>query len=263
MSVAKQQRKKRSALRVTLLAVCAAVFVFSAWRLLAYYFEYRDMSETYAVINDRVLEKDFSFDTDDEGHLTDVPGLDFETLKEINPEVLGYIMIPGTSISYPFARSGDPYKYLNCDITGAPSRGGAIFMDFENDPSFTDDNTIIYGHNLFDGSMFGQLQSYISGDRGFFDNHRYIYVYLEDEVRLYRVFCAMTTEDGSEVYNINFPKHEMMLEQNLTEYGRSVHKAEPLPDDYDSTITLSTCSDGRETDRTVVLAYFAGLVSDN
>ncbi len=260
--MAKRAKKRNNALLTVLFLVCMIIFVFSAYRLVRYYFEYKDMNETYASINDQVLEKDFEFDADAEGLLAHIPEVDFLTLKEINPEVLGYILIPNTTISYPIAQSDDPYKYLNNDVSGNASRGGAIFLDPGNDPAFQDDNTIIYGHNLMDGSMFGQLQSYISKDSDFFDTHRYIYIYLEHEVRLYRIFSAQTTEDGSEIYTINFGGHEDMLKQNQKEYEKSVHEAKALPDDYEGIITLSTCSNGREIDRTVVLAYFVDRVTD-
>lgn len=81
--------------------------------------------------------------------------VDFESLQSINPEVIAWIQIPALDISYPVAKGTDNAYYLHHMINGETNKSGSIFMDYHNQEDFTDRNTIIYGHNMRDGSMFG------------------------------------------------------------------------------------------------------------
>ena len=93
--------------------------------------------------------------------------VDFESLQSINPEVIAWIQIPALDISYPVAKGTDNAYYLHHMINGETNKSGSIFMDYHNQEDFTDRNTIIYGHNMRDGSMFGTLEKY--QDPGVYD----------------------------------------------------------------------------------------------
>ena len=78
----------------------------------------------------------------------------------MNPNVIGWIEIPGLSISYPVVQGTDNAYYLHHLFTGEYNSSGSIFADWHNQPDFADPNTIVYGHNMKNGSMFGTLSHY-------------------------------------------------------------------------------------------------------
>ena len=73
---------------------------------------------------------------------------------------MGWFSIKGTKIDYPVTRGKDNYFYLNHLFTGERNIMGSIFMDYRNNGDFSDKNTIIYGHNMKNGSMFSFLTKY-------------------------------------------------------------------------------------------------------
>jgi sortase B len=96
--------------------------------------------------------------------------INWDALRAINPDIVGWLMIPDTRINYPIVQASDNDYYLKHLFDKSVSEAGAIFLDSENDSSITGQNNIIYGHNLLDGSMFAGLKSYQAQD--YFDAHR-------------------------------------------------------------------------------------------
>ena len=107
------------------------------------------------------------------------PQVDFNGLKAINPEVIGWIQIEGTSISYPIMKGKDNDYYLKHTFEGNYNAAGSIFIDYTNNSNFEDCNTIIYGHNMKNGSMFGLLRKHFK-DRESVPG-RYIWICTPDE----------------------------------------------------------------------------------
>ena len=88
--------------------------------------------------------------------------VDFEALQEINPDVYAWIQIPGTNVNYPILQSvteADDY-YLNTTIDGKAGYPGSIYTEKYNSTSFTDPVTVVYGHNMKEGTMFADLHKY-------------------------------------------------------------------------------------------------------
>lgn len=246
-------KKKKNTILNLLICICAIVFLYSAFKLASYYFEYKKMDQVYANINENIVGN-LVFEPDSEGLLKQAPKIDMAALKAINSEIVGYILIPKTKISYPVAYSSDPLKYLNYDIENNRSRAGAIFVEPNNEPDFSDDNTIIYGHNMFDGSMFSELGNYVT-DETYFKTHCYIYLYTENEIRLYRVFSSHVTKEGSEVYTMGFGNQAALDGYVSTQMAASQYTPRIQPEHPESLITLSTCKSGSGPERYVVLAY--------
>lgn len=257
----KKTKKKKGIILNLLIAICLCIFAFSGYKLVSYYLEYKKMDSVYANINEKALGN-FEYEPDSEGLLKKAPKIDIEALKSINDEIIGYILIPNTKIEYPLLHSNEPYKYLNNDASGNPSRAGAIFIDANNDTQFQDDNTIIYGHNMYDGSMFGELSEYLD-DNDFFLEHSYIYIYTENEIRLYRVFSAMATIDGSDIYTINFPDNGELQGHAQVNAINSLQRIKNMPENVDSIITLSTCRESSGDARNVVLAYLVDVLPND
>lgn len=115
--------------------------------------------------------------------------VDFKSLKKINPEIYAWITIPGTAIDYPVVQSGeDDTKYLTLTAEGEESVAGSIFSEKQNAKDFSDVHTVLYGHNMKDGTMFADLHKF--EEEEFFNGHRTVVIYTPDAIRYYRIFAA-------------------------------------------------------------------------
>ena len=90
--------------------------------------------------------------------------VDFEVLQTENKDIIAWLHCPDTKINYPVAQSEDNSYYLKHLYDGTANKVGCLFIDYENAEDFSDNNTIIYGHNMKNGSIFGTLDSYKKAD---------------------------------------------------------------------------------------------------
>lgn len=152
--------------------------------------EYEELREEAKTEKPETVEAE----PEEEKEPLDIP-VDFEALQAENPDIYAWITIPGTNVDYPILqREGDNGYYLNHSVDGAGSIAGAIFTEDYNSKDFTDPNTIIYGHNMKNGSMFRTLHNY--SDREFFDNNRDITIYMPDKILHYTIFAAYLYDAG-------------------------------------------------------------------
>lgn len=130
--------------------------------------------------------------------------VDFEWLKTINPDIYAWIDIPDTVISYPIVqKSNDRKFYLNHNSDGKRSAEGALYTEYPyNKKDLESPMTVIYGHFMRDGSLFGSLQKYYY-DSKFFKVHNIINMYTENGVRTYRIFAAMPYSNIHLLYYYN------------------------------------------------------------
>jgi len=178
--------------------------------------------------------------------------VDFAALTEKNPDVVGWLWIPDTTISFPLLRSGDNSKYLTLSYDLQRSSSGSIFMDYRNSTLFKDDNTVIYGHNMKNGSMFGRLKDFAEAD--FLSEHCDLYIFTADTTFKYRIFAACTTEADSESYTRTFSNGSGFF--GFIDYIKNcpgVNLTEPPATDT-PLLTLSTCTSGSRRTRFVVQA---------
>lgn len=160
-----------------LLAVGALIFF--AWKLRGIYGEYQEGEESYEELASFVEEPEDTPKPDEEEPGAEPDGylrIDFEGLQVVNPDVIGWVEIPGLAISYPVVQGTDNAYYLHHLFTGEYNSSGSIFADCHNQPDFTDQNTIIYGHNMKNGSMFGTLSRY--QDEALWEASPYFYLYV-------------------------------------------------------------------------------------
>lgn len=170
---------------------------------------------------------------------------DFEKLFRINPDVKGWIKIASLGISYPIVQYKNNDYYLNKDIYRKKNVSGSIFIDYRNNP-FEDTNTIIYGHNMKNDSMFGKLDMIREGIVG---KNVEIVILTSDATYRYDVFSAY--EIKPEEFDIN-ASLKSILNKSEIDFEKPIRKE-------DKYITLFTCTDSAEK-RTVVHAY---LKNDN
>lgn len=162
-----------------------------------------------------------------------------KALKQKNADTVGWIMFDTVDISYPIMQGEDNGYYLNHTFSGKENKAGSIFMEAGNASDFTDYHTILYGHNMKNGSMFGKLKQY--REETFFEENPYFSVYTEDKRYRYEIFSIQITAADSRVYTIGFcpnAEYQSFLEELVTNswYERGTALAVT-----NQVITLSTC----------------------
>ena len=165
---------------------------------------------------------------------------DFDYLRSVNSQVIGWIQIPGTKINYPIVQGTDNDYYLNHTFSGEENSCGAIFMDAGIDEQFSDKNPIIHGHNLKSGAMFSRLNRY--SRRAFWDANRYIYITTPDGLYIYEVFSAYEIPPGVDIYFFGFGENQEFQDylDRVTSY--SIYDAGIEVTSADDIVTLSTCA---------------------
>lgn len=121
--------------------------------------------------------------------------IDFAAVQAVNPDVYAWIWIPGTNVDYPILRSETEEDdfYLNHTIERWAGLPGSIYTEKYNAADFSSPVTVVYGHNMKDGSMFANLHNY--EDQGFFESNPYVYIYLPGRPLKYRIFAAVAFDD--------------------------------------------------------------------
>lgn len=178
-----------------------------------------------------------------------------------NPDIIGFLFIEGTNINNVILQGADNYFYLHRDMYGRHNVNGSVFMDFRNSPDFTDPNTIIYGHNMNNGTMFHNVRYYMQ--REFFEAHPYIKVFTEEYVFIYEIFTAFSTR-VDRAYRMDFDYIQVIFEDE-EEFGdlvaemmrRSVYDTGVTASGEDRILVLSTCTNVNRNTRYVVAARLA------
>ena len=246
-------RKGEKLLFLAGILLAIGTLAFSAWKLRGIYGEYQEGEDTYEELASFVEEPEDTPkldggepDAEPDGYLK----IDFEGLQAVNPDVIAWIDIPGLSISYPVVQGTDNAYYLHHLFTGEYNSSGSIFADWHNQPDFADPNTIVYGHNMKNGSMFGTLSHY--QDQALWEASPYFYLYVPGKVLKYQIFSCYAGYVGSEAYTYAFPEETDF--QNFLERIRSYAGYDTGVEvgETDRVVTLSTCVSSRRDYRYIV-----------
>ena len=178
---------------------------------------------------------------------------DLTSLFEVNDDVFGWIIIPDTTISYPLLQGDDNEHYLTYSWDKWWNPVGSIFLDYRNSRDMSEFHTNIYGHRMYDDSMFNSLKYY--DDEEYRDAHPYVYILNEVGVLRYEVVSAYEAETDSPAWRLGFEKTED--QQLLIDYY--IQKSDidagfrPLAKNGENVLTLTTCTQsGDEKSRWVV-----------
>ncbi len=189
-------------------------------------------------------------------NLPDNP-IDFAAIQAKNPDTVAWIRIPGTIIDYPVMRSGvdrEENFYLNHNSEGKSHRAGAIYMQKMNSADLSDPNTVLYGHNMANGSMFSWLHQYKK--KAFFDENRTITVYTPGHILTYEIYSAFLYDNRHILNSFNFYNEEdyaAFLQQTLRPNSMVRQVREGISVTTNARIiTLSTCN-ARDTERYLVV----------
>ena len=195
-----------------------------------------------------------------EGEADPWAAIDLEALREVNEDVVGWLAIPGTDISYPLIRPEDNETYLTHSWDGTPTSAGAIFLDYRVAWEPRGCNTIVYGHNMRNRTMFGSLRYYRSD--AYWGQHPEICLVDDEGVHYYDIFAAweprvtdvpfqpeVAAEEGRQVFI------DTALQRSLIHTG-----VEPAIDS--EILTLSTCTGVGHATRWVVQGVLRDTQSD-
>ncbi|WP_164716241.1 class B sortase [Paenibacillus whitsoniae] len=177
----------------------------------------------------------------------------WERLRTINQEVVGWLHVDGTEVDYPILQHADNDYYLNVDAAGRQSMYGSIFMDYRSDFERSQQNIVIYGHNMLDGSMFGSLQRYKS--RAFFNEHRVITLETPSQQTEWEIFSVYTINAQKDRVDVAYANEQGLLQAALSYREKSLFPAPPFPHNPDRLLTLVTCSNETDDTRLVLHAF--------
>lgn len=253
------QKKKKTAgdyFLTVILVVAIGAFCFAAFNLIHIYLEYKKGTDEYAALERMaVTERDPDKQEVQEENGPDYPkppiAVDFEPLRNVNSEVIGWLYVEGIpSISYPMVKGEDNDYYLHRTYEGTYNFAGTIFLDYENKGDFSDCNTIVYGHNMQNGSMFGKLSQFVNGDA--YQNSKYFWILTPEVNYRYQIFSAYSTGVSSDTYTLFLGPGEEFLEYAQKMKANSAIETEDVEMGIrDKIVTLSTCT-GNEATRLVV-----------
>ena len=232
-----KERKKRSRRQIVSMigiAVCLAVFLFALYNVISIIQNYRQIDLTYDDAAEQfteIPEQSPGEETDGDG----VPEVDFDALTAVNDDVIGWIYIEDTDISYPLLCGRDNQQYLFQSYEKKYLTAGSIYIDYRCSRDFTDSRTVVYGHNMHNGSMFGKLDKFAK--ESYMEKHPYVYILLPGgETLKYKVKKAYKADVDGKVYDL--PSGE-------------------AKDSEDRKLYLSTCTeDSSDTQRFVVECDF-------
>lgn len=243
----RKSAKKRSVSLILLEALCIVIFAYSAFQLYSIYSDYKLASDEYDTLADSWVSEESATAETEEGPQVDSPydyeipyyEVDLAAAKQQNPDTIGWIILPDSKINYPILKSKDNAEYLTTTFEGKAARSGAIFMDMNCQSDLSDQNTIIYGHNMRNGSMFRALNNMTDPD--YFATHHVFCIDIGNGFEHYEVIsCYATTEDNTSSWQISFESQESYEEWLKKITKRCTYDCV----DYNvnkTTITLSTC----------------------
>ncbi len=179
--------------------------------------------------------------------------VNFSNLLNKNNDLVGFIYLKNTLISYPVVKTNDNNFYLKHSFDKTPNSAGWVFMDYRNDYNVLDDNTIIYGHSRKDGSIFGTLKNVLNTTWQNNKDNYVIYFSTLKENMLFQIFSIYTIKEESYYIKTNFNNNIEKQEWIETMKKRNIAKITTDVNVNDKFLTLSTCKN-RRGERIVVQA---------
>lgn len=223
--------KKRKVIDTIILVVAICVFCYAGYQLFLIYKANFDEKQETDKIRELVKVPENELDTF---------RVDFNELQKINEDVVAWIVVEDTDISYPVVQAKDNTYYLDHTFEKKSNYAGSIFMDYSASRDFSDLNTFIYGHNVYHGTMFAELSNYM--DKAFFDKHPYVYLYTPTKNYKLQVFSAYIDTAESNSYRMGFVDESDFANYLALVKGKSKYDSGVEVSPQDHIITLYTCS---------------------
>lgn len=262
----KKSRKSKKTLRVLFFLLFLGVMLFSGWKLYRIYGAYAEGTETYEGLAEQYITQVTQAPRSTAAPMPNGGGelppesaeppetapisVSFDQLLEECKDVVGWLYCEDTKLNYPIVQSYDNNYYLRRLMNGKYNIGGTIFMDYRNQADLSDWNTIIYGHNMNNGSMFGVLPKYL--EQEFYDAHPVIYLLTPGQNYKIELISGYVTPSDSEAYTIvTTPEERDALVEKARAASSFVSDVEVGANDR--LVTLSTCVYNYENARYVLV----------
>ena len=240
---------------------CIGVIGFSGYKLVTTWLEYREGDEEYAQLRTytEVVPEEPEATPEPEPEITPEPELideddmrtsrkppidvDWKSLKEINEDIVGWLYIGALDLSYPVVHGEDDDYYLHRTFERKDNFAGSIFVEADNAGDFRDPNTIVYGHNMLNKSMFGSLSDLTSGQEPKYKENHWFWIMTPDGNYRYWMFSIHVTGLTSDVYTLFTGTDDKFLEwcQEMAD-ASSVELEKEDFNLHSKIVTLSTCT---------------------
>ncbi len=225
------------------MALSLLTFVFCTWKFLSGVAEDRRQESYNETLRQQVVSVPTPPPSAAPGAAAPEPppiSVDFAALQGENPDVIGWIYCPDTEVNYPILHSDDNRYYLRRLSDGTYNTAGSIFADCRNSADLSEENVILYGHNMYNGSMFALLPKYAGQE--FYDAHPVWYLLTPSKNYKVELFAGFVTSTKSLVYSVFREKAEDGRSCTDQAWEDSDFRGVDAPVDGDRTLTLSTCS---------------------
>lgn len=258
----------KRALTTLLLILCTLLFFFACSQLVRTYRQYEDGTTAYEELYDvytTILPSDAETQMQEIGEPQIIQEtapitVDFESLTVQYPDVVAWLYCPDTIIDYPIMQAENNEKYLRTLPDGTWNIAGTLFMDYRNAADFSDSNSIVYGHNMKNDSMFGTLPDYSSQE--YYEENPHWYLLTPTADYKIELIAGYVTHSTSEAYAI--PGTQEEKEKLIqTAFVKSDFTADVEIAEHENLITLSTCSYEYDNARYVLVGILKELAKLN
>ena len=229
-----------------LIVLCAAVFIYCGWQLGDYWLEYKHAKDFISSLSDRVVTE-----------ISDAPlenapvSVDFDTLLSECPDIVGWLWCEGTDINYPVVRAEDNSYYLHRLTDGSYSANGTLFLDYRNGGDISDKVSVIYGHHMKTGAMFGKLDNY--KEQEYYDEHPVMYLLTPEGSYKLELCAGINTDADADIYD-PYLSDGKRLTLVLAAIEDSYFNADLDISSEDRFVILSTCDYDYYNSRFIVIA---------
>lgn len=239
---------------IVLIILLLGIFLFSAWQVADILLEYRKGTNTYDALEYYISIPETERDSEqpqngaqaDPETMADpsdsedpFPKVDFAALQAINEDVVGWIYIPDTRVNYPILQGEDNDEYLYHLLTGEYNTSGSIFLDADVAADFSDQNSIIYGHNMKNKSMFGDIVDYKK--QAFFDAHPTAMLMTPEKNYYVHLYSGYVIDSWGDAWKKSFADGEFEAWLNAAK-EKSRFASDVVPTAQDKVLTFSTCT---------------------
>jgi sortase B len=244
----KQDQKRYGGLVGFVLVICACVVLFSGYKIAEKLLEYKQGTDAYTALEEylrpppaRPTAQSAPPEEVPPESGVDWPLVDFDGLRAVNADLAAWLICPGTEVNYPVAHGADNSFYLTHMFDLTYNKSGTLFVDARNSAGFLDRNTIIYGHNMRNHSMFWTLTQYKT--QAYYDAHPTMWILTPEGNYTLELFAGYVASPDDDAWRIDFSGDDAYMDWlYLTAAGSTFQSTgvQLLADDR--VVTLSTCS---------------------
>lgn len=241
--------KKIFTIIIDTILLCVAIFcIFNVYNKVV---EYKKADNVYETISESVNDNTNKTDTTNkvEDNKPNSVLSKYNKLIADNEDYRCWLKMDNTKIDYPVVQSNDNSYYLDRDFNKNHLAAGSIFMDFRNNFD-SDKSVVIYGHNMRNGTMFGELDNFKK--ESFFNENNKFKIEYKDKTYTYEVFSVYIGDASENFVEVEFDSDEDYIDYLNRIKSKSLFKSDIEVSNNDKIVTLYTCSYEFDGARTVV-----------